>query len=144
MVAYFQRRVVAAGAVLIATGTAALVIIAAQAPSLLRSMLTGPGLPFALLTMVLIPVVMALVWRGVFRWYRASTVAAVGSLVFAWGFAQAPYLLPDQLTIAQAIAPPATQTVLLLVTAGLVVLVIPAMGALYYLDQRSTLESPEA
>jgi len=64
--------------------------------------------------------------------------------VFAWGFAQAPYLLPGQLTIAQAIAPPATQMVLLLVTAGLVILVVPAMGVLYYLDQRSTLESPEA
>jgi len=144
MVAYFQRRVVAAGAALIATGTGALMVIASEAPSLLRSMLTGPGLPFVLLTVVLIPVVMALVWRGIFRWYRLSTVAAVGSMVFAWGFAQAPYLLPGQLTIAQAIAPPATQMVLLLVTAGLVILVVPAMGLLYYLDQRSTLESPEA
>jgi len=143
MVAYFQRRVVAAGAALIATGTVALIVIASQIPSLLRSMLTGPGLPFALLTMVLTPVVMALVWRGIFQWYRISTVAAVGSLVFAWGFAQAPYLLPGQLTIAQAIAPPATQTVLLLVTAALVLLGVPAMGVLYYLDQRSTLESPE-
>jgi cytochrome d ubiquinol oxidase subunit II len=144
MVAYFRRRVVAAGAALIATGTGALIVIASQVPSLLRSMLTGPGLPFALLTMVLTPVVMALVWRGIFRWYRISTVAGVGSLVFAWGFAQAPYLLPGRLTIAQAIAPPATQLALLLVAAGLVVLAVPAMGVLYYLDQRTTLESPEA
>ena len=144
MVAYFQRRVLAAGAALIAAGTGALIVIASQAPSLLRSMLTGPGLPFALLTMVLTPAVMVLIWRGIFRWYRVATVAAVGSMVLAWGFAQAPYLLPGQLTIAQAIAPPATQTVLLLVTAALVLLVVPAMGVLYYLDQRSTLESPEA
>jgi len=144
MVAYFQRRVVAAGAALIATGTGALMVIASEAPPLLRSMLTGPSLPFVLLTVVLTPVVMALVWRGIFRWYRLSSVAAVGSMVFAWGFAQAPYLLPGQLTIAQAIAPPATQMVLLLVTAGFVVLVVPAMGVLYYLDQKSALEPPEA
>jgi cytochrome d ubiquinol oxidase subunit II len=87
---------------------------------------------------------MALVWRGIFRWYRISTVTAVGSLVFAWGFAQSPYLLPGRLTIAQAIAPPATQLVLLLVAAALVILAVPAMGVLYYLDQRSALESPEA
>jgi hypothetical protein len=34
--------------------------------------------------------------------------------------------------------------VLLLVTAALVLLGVPAMGVLYYLDQRSTLETPEA
>jgi cytochrome d ubiquinol oxidase subunit II len=144
MVGYFQRRVVAAGVALIATGSVALVVIALEAPSLVRAMLAGPGVPFALATMVLTPAVIVLVWRGNFRWYRVLTIAAVGSMVFAWGFAQSPYLLPGQLTITQAIAPPATQTVLLLITACLVLLVVPAMGVLYYLDQRNTLESPEA
>jgi cytochrome d ubiquinol oxidase subunit II len=140
--AYFRRRVIASGLVLIAVGTFALLIIGLEAPSLLRSMLLGAGLPFALVTMVLTPVVMWLVWRGVFRWYRLLTVAAVGSLVFAWAFAQSPYLLPGRLTIEQAIAPPGTLAILLAVTIVLVLVIVPAMGLLYYLDQRNTLESP--
>jgi cytochrome bd ubiquinol oxidase subunit II len=86
--------------------------------------------------------VMWLVWRGLFRWYRVLTVAAVGSLVFAWAFAQSPYLLPGSLTIEQAIAPPGTRVVLLAVTIVLVLVIVPSMGLLYYLDQRNTLESP--
>src|SRR5437867_3664017 len=133
-----------AAAALIAVGTFALVAIWWHAPDLLRSMLAGKGLPFALATMILTPLATFLIWRGIFRWYRTLTVAAVGSMVFAWAVAQSPYLIPGQLTISQAIAPPPTQ-VLLLVVAAVVVLVIgPAMGLLYYLDQRSALESPES
>jgi cytochrome d ubiquinol oxidase subunit II len=134
---------VVAAVALIVVGTAALAAIGFEAPSLLRGMLAGNGLPFALATMVLTPLAAFLVWRGVFRWYRVLTVGAVGSMVFAWAFAQSPYLIPGELTIAQAIAPPPTQ-VLLIVVAAVVALVIgPAIGLLYYLDQRSALESPE-
>ena len=142
MIGYFRRRMIASGLVLIAIGTLALVVIGLEAPSLFRSMLLGAGLPFALVTMILTPVVIWLAWRGVFRWYRVLTVAAVGSLVFAWAFAQSPYLLPGRLTIEQAIAPPGTRAVLLAVTVVLVLVIVPSMGLLYYLDQRNTLESP--
>ena len=90
-----------------------------------------------------LPLVAFVLWRGIFRWYRVLTVAAVGSLVFAWGFAQSPYLLPGRLTIAQATAPGSTQVALLAVTLALVLVVVPSMGLLYYLDQRSALESTE-
>lgn len=86
---------------------------------------------------------MVLVWRGIFQWFRILTVMTVGSMVFAWGFAQSPYLLPARLTIRQAIAPPPTQDVLVAVTAGVALLVVPAMALFYYLDQRSALESSE-
>ncbi len=144
LVGYFRMRAVAAALTLIVVGTAALVTIGFQAPALFRSMLAGPGLPFALTTMVLTPVVTLLLWRGIFRWYRLATVGAVGSLVFAWGFAQSPYLLPGQLTIAQATAPESTQVLLLVVTLVLVLVILPSMGLLYYLDQRSALESHDA
>ncbi|HKV87826.1 MAG TPA: cytochrome d ubiquinol oxidase subunit II [Candidatus Dormibacteraeota bacterium] len=143
MIDYFRRRAVIAAIVLIGMGTIALVAIGFEAPSLARSMLFGPGLLFALVTMVLTPVVVFLLIKGVYRWYRTLTVAAVGSMVFAWGFAQSPYLLPGKLTIAQASAPIATQFVLLVVAIALVVLVLPSMGLLYYLDQRSVLDSTE-
>lgn len=143
LLGYFQRRVIASGAALIVMGSLALVMIFGQAPFLARAMLTGPGLPFVFMTMVLTPAVMVVVWRGIFEWFRVMTVVAVGSMVFAWGFAQSPYLLPGRLTIRDAIAPRATQELLVIVTVGLVLLVVPAMALLYYLDQKSTLESPE-
>ena len=136
---YFRRRAVIAAAVLIVTGTATLVAIGLQNATLFQSMLAGPGLPFALITMVATPLVAILLWRGIFRFYRLLTVAAVGSMVFAWAVAQSPYLLPGQLTIAQAIAPFATQVLLLVVTAVLVLVIAPALGLLIYLDQRTKL-----
>lgn len=136
---YFRRRAVIAALVLIATGTAALGVIGFQNPALFRAMLTGAGLPFALVTMLATPLVTFLVWRGIYRFYRVLTVGAVGSMVFAWAFAQSPYLLPGQLTIAQAVAPQATQVLLLVVTVSLVVVVGPALGLLIYLDQRTRL-----
>ena len=139
MTGYFRRRAVIAAIVLIATGTAALGAIGLQNPALFRSMLTGAGLPFALVTMLATPLVAFMLWRGVFRFYRVLTVGAVGSMVFAWAFAQSPYLLPGALTIAQAAAPYATQVLLLVVTGGLVIVVGPALGLLIYLDQRTRL-----
>lgn len=144
MVRYFRGRAVAAAITLIVVGSVALVAIGFVAPTLFRSMLAGSGLPFALLTMVSTPLVAVLLWRGIYRWYRVLTVAAVGSMVFAWGFAQSPYLLPGQLTISQAIAPFATQVLLLIVVCAMLIVIVPAMGLLYYLDQRSALDSPEA
>jgi hypothetical protein len=48
------------------------------------------------------------------------------------------------MTISQAAAPVATHVLLLATTAALVLLVLPALGLLLYLDQRSALESPKA
>lgn len=139
---YFERRLTLSGFALIAIGTVALMVVALEAPSLLHTMLFGAGLPFVLVTVIVTPLVMYMAWRGIFRWFRVLTVAAVGSMVFAWGFAQSPYLLPGRLTITQAIAPAATQAVLLAVTVVLVLVIMPSMALLYYLDQRNTLESP--
>jgi cytochrome d ubiquinol oxidase subunit II len=141
MVDYFRGRAVVATVVLIAVGTVGLLTIWLEAPRLLSSMIAGAGSPFALATVVLTPVVGFLLWRRRFTWYRMLTVAAVGSLVLAWGLAQAPYMLPGELTISQAAAPVATHVVLMVVTGALVVLVLPALGLLVYFDQRSSLES---
>ena len=142
MVHYFRRRAIAAAVVLAAIGTLALVIIAVEKRDLLLRMIAGPGVPFALATMVLTPAVAFLLWRGIFRWYRVLAVAAVGSLVLSWGFAQAPYLLPTELTITEAAPPTPTAVLLIVVALGIVLVIVPAIGLLIYLDQRGALESP--
>lgn len=139
MVEYFRRRAMVAALVLIVAGTAALLVIAGENGALFHSMLTGGGLPFALVTMVATPLVGILIWRRIYRFYRLLTVAAVGSMVFAWAFAQSPYLLPGTLTIEQAVAPAGTQAVLLIVSAGVVLVIGPSLGLLIYLDQRTKL-----
>jgi cytochrome bd ubiquinol oxidase subunit II len=58
--------------------------------------------------------------------------------------AQPPYLVPGQLTIAQAAAPASTHWLLLGVAIVMVMVIVPAMELLYYVDQRGALESPEA
>ena len=58
-------------------------------------------------------------------------------MIWAWGVAQHPYLLPQQLTIADAAAPSATLTSVLIVFGVAVVLVIPAIGLLFTLVQRN-------
>ncbi len=142
LIDYFRVRALAAMGALIVAGTLALVVIQVQAPDLVRSMLLGPGLPFVLVTTIATPVLGVLLWWRMFTWFRVLSVVAVGSMVFAWGFAQAPYVLPHRLSITQAIAPFPTQVVLLVVAVCLVLVIAPAMGLLYYLDQRSALESP--
>ncbi len=107
-------------------------------------MSTGLGAPFAIATIVLTPVVGFLLLRGIFHWFRLLSVLVVGSLVFAWGLAQSPYLLPGQLTIAQAGAPLGTEVLLLVVTLLVLVVILPSLGLLVYFDQRGALESPKA
>ena len=140
MVEYFRRRVVVATIALVATGALGLIAIGFEAPRLLRSMVAGPGTPFVLATVVLTPAVGFLLWSSRFTFYRVLTVVAVASLVLAWALAQAPYMLPGELTVLQAAAPLATHVALLLVTAVVVLLVVPSLGLLLYLDQRSHLE----
>lgn len=79
-------------------------------------------------------------WSGRFTFDRVFAVVAVGSLVPAWAMAQAPDMFPGGLTIGQAAAPTATHVLLLVVTAIVVFLVVPSLGLLLYLDQRSHLE----
>jgi cytochrome d ubiquinol oxidase subunit II len=144
MVDYFRRRAVVATMTLIVMGSIALATVGFENPHLFMAMFTGLGAPFAVATVVLTPVVGFLNLRRIFHWFRLLSVVVVGSLVFAWGLAQSPYLLPGQLTIAQAGAPLGTEVLLLVVTLLVVVVILPSLGLLVYFDQRGALESPEA
>lgn len=69
-------------------------------------------------------------WRRRYRLARVAAAAEVALILWGWGIAQYPYLLPPDLTIADAAAPRITlELVLIAVTAGAVVL----FPSLYYL-----------
>ena len=61
-------------------------------------------------------------------------------MIWGWGVAQYPYLLPQTLTIADGAAPSATLTGVLIVFGVAVVLVLPSIALLFTLAQRSLVE----
>ena len=79
-------------------------------------------------------------WRQLFTAAALSAAAAVAAVVWGWGVAQFPYLLPQQLTISEGAASGATLTSVLIVFGVALVVVLPAIGFLYALMQRSMLE----
>ena len=102
--------------------------------------LTDQGLPLVILSVVCGLGAVALIARGARRGTRELAVGAVVAVIWGWGVAQFPYLLPEQLTISAGAAPDDTLTAVLIVFGAAVVLVLPALGLLYTLTQRSMLE----
>jgi len=143
LVEYFRRRTVAAALATVVVGGVALAVLGAESPAVVRGMVAGPGLPFAIVAVVATLAVAVLMWRRIYLWFRVLTVVGVGSFVFAWGFGQSPYLLPGRLTIEQAAGAPTVQLTVLVITLVALVLVVPSLALLYVLDQRNDLESPD-
>jgi cytochrome d ubiquinol oxidase subunit II len=141
LVEYFRIRAVVAAVALLAVALVTLFVIAAESPAVFRGMVGGLGLPFAATAVLAVLAVAVLMWRRVYLWFRVLTVIGVGSFVFAWGFGQAPYVLPGRLTIQQAAGAPEIEGALLVITAVALALVIPSLLLLYTLDQRNVLES---
>ena len=102
--------------------------------------LVGEALPLVILSAVCGLGVLALLRRGAHRGARVLAVGAVAAVIWAWGAAQYPYLLPEKLTISAGAADHETLIEVLIVFGVAVVLVLPALGLLYVLSQRSVLE----
>jgi cytochrome d ubiquinol oxidase subunit II len=106
--------------------------------------LTGDALPLVILSVLCGAGVLVLLLRGARRGARPLAVGAVAAVIWGWGIAQHPYLLPQTLTIDDAAAPSATLTGLLIVFGVAVVLVVPSIGLLYTLAQRDIVAEGEA
>ena len=61
-------------------------------------------------------------------------------MIWGWGVAQFPYLLPTCLKIDQAAAPGPDPDAVFVVFAIAAVVVLPALGLLYWLSQQDLLE----
>ena len=64
-------------------------------------------------------------------------------MVLGWGVAQWPYMLPTSLKVSQAAAPDPTLISIFIVFVIAVIVIVPSLGLLYYLDQRNLLEPEE-
>ena len=137
---YFTRRAFAASIVAGAAAVAGIFALRADARYVYDG-LTSDGLPLVLLSAACGIAVLVMMWRGIPRWPRPLAIGAVAAIVWGWGVAQHPYLLPQTLTIDAGAAPDATLTWVLVVFGVAVVTVLPALGLLYVLTQRGALET---
>lgn len=137
---YFSRRALGAAVVAGAFAVAGLVALHAEARYLFDR-LTDQGLPLVILSALCGLGVLVSLLRGWRRPLRPLAAGAVVAVVWGWGVAQAPYLLPTSLKITESAAPPDTLAAILAVFIAAAVIVLPALGLLYWLSQRNLLES---
>jgi cytochrome d ubiquinol oxidase subunit II len=102
--------------------------------------LTGDGLPLVILSLLCGIGVLVLLRLGARRGARALAIGAVAAVIWGWGVAQWPYLLPEKLTVSDGASPSATLTGLLIVFGVAVLIVLPAIGLLFTLVQRNLVE----
>ncbi|MEU9283850.1 cytochrome d ubiquinol oxidase subunit II [Streptomyces sp. NPDC048275] len=141
LVGYFRRRALGSLAVLAALAVITLLAAHEDAPHVGRGLTHGVGLFFVVLAGV---ATLATAWLLLWtpgRWARITAVGVVASAVIAWGMAQRPYLIPTSLTVVEGAGAPATLTWLAIVTLVALVLVVPAVVFLYWLDTQGELEA---
>ena len=137
---YFERRALGAAVVAGAFAIAGLFALHSEARYVFDR-LTAEGLPLVVLSLLCGAALLVVLRRGGRRLLRPLAAGAVIAVVWGWGVAQFPYLLPTSLRIDQAAAPDATMTIVFIVFAVAAVVVLPSLGLLYTLAQKDLLES---
>jgi cytochrome bd ubiquinol oxidase subunit II len=140
LVARFRARALASGVGAGAAAIGGLVVLHSDAPALFDVLTSGWGLVCVIASAVAGVATLALVHGRRFDAARYSAAAAVGAIMVGWAVAQEPYALPPHLTVASAAAPHATLVALLgSIAAGLLV-IGPALVALYRLHLSGRLD----
>jgi cytochrome d ubiquinol oxidase subunit II len=136
---YFARRALVAAGVAGALAVAGIFALQDEA-RYLYDRLTDQALPLVVVSALCGLGVLALLFREARgQALRPLAVAAVVAVIWGWGVAQFPYLLPPSLKITQSAAPGPTLDAVLVVFAAAVVVVLPALGLLYWLSQKDLL-----
>ena len=136
---YFVRRALLAAAAAGVAAAVGLVELHAEARYIFDR-LVDQGLPLVILSALCGIGLLAVLLRGGRRPLRPLAAGAVVAVIWGWGVAQFPYLLPTSLKIGAAAAPDPTLDVVFVVFAVAAVLVLPSLGLLYVLSQRDLLE----
>ena len=135
---YFARRALAAALVAGAFALAGVFALHAEAEYVFDG-LTGDGLPLMIASAICGLGVLTLLLRGARPGLRPLAAGAVVAVIWGWGVAQFPYLLPTSLRITESAAPHETLAAVLIVFIAAAIIVLPALGLLYWLTQRELL-----
>ena len=139
LVDYFRRRAIAAAIAAGALALGGLLALRAEARFVFDG-LVGDALPLLIASLVLGGLALAALLGGARRGIRPLAVGAVVTVIWGWGVAQHPYLLPQSLTIDQAAGAGATLTAVIIVFICGLLIVGPALLFLYRLSQQQLLE----
>jgi len=142
---YFARRALAAAAVAGIAAAAGLAELHAEARYIFDRLI-DEGLPLVILSALCGVGVLTLLLSAARRPAAASShllrplaAGAVIAVIWGWGVAQFPYLIPSSLKIAQSAAPADTLSTVIVVFIVAVIVVLPALGLLYWLSQKELL-----
>jgi cytochrome d ubiquinol oxidase subunit II len=141
---YFARRALGAAAVAGIAAAFGLLELHAEARYVFDRLI-DQGLPLVVLSAlcgvgVLIILPAAARRPGAPPWpLRPLAGGAVIAVIWGWGVAQFPFLLPTSLEISRAAAPPDTLAAVIVVFIAAGILVLPALGLLYWLSQKALL-----
>jgi cytochrome d ubiquinol oxidase subunit II len=139
---YFTARALGSALVAGALGVAGIFVLHADARFLYDG-LTHEGLPLVIVSVLCGAGVLVLLARGIARGARPLAVGAVVAVIWGWGAAQYPYLLPQSLKIADGAAPSTTLSTILIVFGVAVLVVVPSIVLLYTLAQHGVVEEAE-
>ena len=127
----FRRRALAAGTALFAVAASALVLSRGRAPGVRDALIFASwALPLHVFTGAAALTALAALWYRRWRLARVAAALQVSLILWGWALSQKPYILPPDLTIAGAAAPPAT---LRLALAALALGAVVLLPSLYYL-----------
>ncbi len=135
---YFTSRALGTAVVAGVVAAVGIVVLGSDARYLYDG-LTSEGLPFVLVSAACGAGALVLLLRRGRRGVRPLAVGATVAVIWGWGAAQYPYLLPETLTIEEGAGAGGTLTAVLVLFGVAVVIVLPALALLYVLDQRSLL-----
>ena len=132
----FRVRALISGAVVGVIAVIGVLVVGADAPAL-ASRLTGRGLPLLLGSAIAGLLAMWALLRYRYGLVRIAAAVAVTAVIWGWGIAQYPQVLPPGLTIAAAAAGRSTLVALLISLICGAVLLIPSLVLLYSLFHRA-------
>jgi cytochrome bd ubiquinol oxidase subunit II len=144
LVRYFSLRATGAGVLGGVLAGTTLALLSSSAPYVFAG-LVGRALPLVAVSIAAGIAVLGMLWL---RWHnpvglRVTAAIAIATVVWGWGLAQYPYLLPTTLSIAAGSAPAASLVAVLVVAVAAALLVAPGFVILYWLQQRRLLRAAE-
>ena len=134
----FRRRALTAGvAVGVAAGLA--LLVARPGAPLMRHGLLGSewALPFQAGTGMVAVATLGALWTRRYRLARAAAAVQVSLIMWGWAGSQYPYVIPPDLTIADAAAPAATLHLVLLALGLGAAVLVPSLAYLFRVFKRS-------
>jgi cytochrome d ubiquinol oxidase subunit II len=127
----FRRRALGAGAALAGAALLVLALSGGGAPRVYAGLILASwAVPLHLVTAAAAGVALLGLWRRRYRLARVAAAAQVSLILWGWGLSQYPYILPPDLTVLDAAAPPAT---LRLALGALALGAVVLLPSLYYL-----------